>query len=68
MRKKKAIFLTLGIYTFLLWLYDGARIIFDNISVYDRFINSVPFFTFEVLGAIAFVLSMLFMYLFLTTN
>lgn len=68
MKRIKAAFLTLSLYTFLLWLYIAARIIFSHVSVFDLFIDGVPFLTFEILGAIAFVLSMVFTYLFLTTN
>ena len=68
MKKIKAVFLTLSIYTFLLWLYIAARIIFSCVSVFDPFINGVPFLTFWIMGIIAFVLSMLFTYLFLTAD
>jgi len=68
MKRIKAIFLTLSLYTFLLWLYVAARIIFSCVSVFDLFINDVPFLTFEIVGIIAFVLSMVFTYLFLTTD
>jgi len=68
MKKIKAIFLTLSLYTFLLWAYVAARIIFSCVSVFDLFIDIVPFLTFEIVGIIAFVLSMVFTYLFLTTD
>lgn len=68
MKRIKAVFLTLSLYAFLLWLYIAARIIFNSVSVFDPFINDVPFLTFEIVGAIAFVLSMVFTYLFLTTD
>ena len=68
MRKKKAAFLTLCLYSLLLWVYISGRIILDYVGLNSLFINSIPFFTFERLGALAFVLSMLFMYLCLTTN
>ena len=67
-RKKKALFFTLWLYTFLLWLYIVARIVIDQVPLYSLFLNHVPFFTFILLGIIAFVLSMIFMYMFLTEN
>jgi hypothetical protein len=68
MKRIKAVFLTLSLYTFLFWLYVAARVIFDRVQLFDPFIDSVPFLTFEIVGALTFVLSMVFMYLFLTTN
>jgi hypothetical protein len=68
MREKKALFATLWLYTFLFWLYIVARIIIDQVRLDDLFLNFVPFFTFIRLGAIVFVFSMIFMYLYLTTN
>ena len=68
MKQIKAIFLTLSLYTFLFWLYIGGRIIFSGVPLNDLFIDFVPFFTFAISGAIAFILSMIFTYLYLTTN
>ena len=68
MKRKKAVFLTFSLYTFLLWLYIVARIIFSRVPMNDLFIDGVPFFTFAILGAIAFIFSMMFTYLFLITN
>jgi len=62
------LFATLWLYTFLLWLYIAARIIIDQVSLNALFINYVPFFTFIGLGFIAFVLSMIFMFMFLIEN
>jgi hypothetical protein len=67
-RKKKALFLTLWLYTFLLWLYIVARIVIDRVPLNSLFLDAVPFFTFIGLGIIAFVLSMIFLYMFLTEN
>ncbi len=67
-RKKKALFATLWLYTFLLWLYIVARIVIDHVGLDSLFLNYVPFFTFMRLGFIAFVLSMIFMYMFLAEN
>ncbi|MGA2386085.1 MAG: hypothetical protein ABSG33_06095 [Candidatus Bathyarchaeia archaeon] len=68
MRKKKALFLTFWMYTLLLWLYIVARIVVDHVPLDALYVNFVPFFTFIRLGAIAFVLSMIFMYLYLTED
>jgi len=68
MRKKKALLLTLWLYTFLLWFYVVARIVIDHVRLDSLFFNYVPFFTFITLGIIAFVLSMIFMYMFLIEN
>ena len=64
-RKKKAFFFTFWLYTFLLWLYIVARIVIDQVPLGSLFFDSVPFFTFTILGVLAFVLSMIFLYLFL---
>ena len=68
MKRIKAIFLTLSMYTFLLWLYIIGRIIFNRVRLDSPFIDGVPFLSFWILGAIAFILSMVFTYLYLTTN
>ncbi|HMK95229.1 MAG TPA: hypothetical protein VK536_07500 [Candidatus Limnocylindrales bacterium] len=65
MRKRKALFLTLWLYSFLFWLYIVARIVVDWVPLNGLFLNYIPFFTFTRLGAILFVLSMIFMYLYL---
>ena len=67
-KKKKALFFTLWFYTLLLWLYIVARIVIDSVRLDSLFINHVPFFTFIGLGALSFVVSMVFMYLYLTEN
>jgi len=67
-RKKKALFATLWLYTFLFWLYIDARIVIDKVRLDSLFLNYVPFFTFIGLGMIVFVLSMIFMYMFLIQN
>jgi hypothetical protein len=54
---------------FLFWLYIVATLIIDSAPFSDsRFFNYVPFDMFIGLGSIAFVLSMIFMYMFLTRN
>ena len=68
-RKKKALFATLWLYTFLFWLYIVATIVIDSAPFSNsKFFNYVPFDAFVLLGITAFVLSMIFLYLFLTEN
>jgi hypothetical protein len=59
-----AAFLTLWLYSFLVWLYVVARIVFDNVPVSSLFLNSVPFLTFAELGIISFVSSMIFTFMY----
>jgi hypothetical protein len=68
MKIKKALFLILWLYTFLFWMYIVARIVIDQVALNSLFLNFVPFFTFMGLGALLFVLSMIFMFLFLTES
>ena len=67
-RKKKALFFTLWLYSFLLWFYIVARIVIDQVALDGLFLNEVPFFTFTRLGILAFAVSMIFMYLFLAEH
>jgi hypothetical protein len=64
-KRSKALFLTLWINSFLIWLYIVARIVVNNVPLGSLFIDSIPFFTFTILGIVAFVLSMVFMFLYL---
>ena len=64
-KTRKAAFLTLGLYSFLVWLYVVARIVFDYVDVDILFFNSVPFLTFAELGIISFVFSMIFIFMYL---
>ena len=68
MRKKKALFATLWLYSFLFWLYLVSRIVIDQVPLNALFLNYVPFFTFIGLGMDVFILSMIFMFLFLITE
>ena len=67
-KRVKALFLTLGSGSFLIWLYVVARIIFSRVPLNSRFIDAVPFFTFTTLGIVAFVSSLVFMFLYLTKD
>lgn len=64
-KRKKALFFTLWLYSFLIWLYVVARIVIDNVGLDNPFLNSVPFFTFISVGILAFLFSMIFMFLYL---
>lgn len=57
--------MTLWAYSFLFWLYIVARIVVDQVPLNSLFLNFVPFFTFIGVGAITFVVSMIFMFLYL---
>jgi NAD(P)H dehydrogenase (quinone) len=67
-KRLKALFLTLGSGSFLIWLYIASRVIFNRVPLYSRFIDAFPFFTFTTLGIVAFVSSLVFMFLYLTEN
>lgn len=62
----RALVLTVGIFSFLLWLYIILRIVFNHVSMGADFIYGVRI-SFWVLGAISFVVSFLctFVYLWL---
>ena len=57
MQIKRAVVLSTWLYSLLLWLYIVARIIISRVSVYSRFLDPVPFFTFITLGIISFAVS-----------
>ena len=42
MRKRKALFLTLWLYSFLFWLYIVARIVVDWVPLNGLFLKSAP--------------------------
>jgi hypothetical protein len=65
MKIRKALFLTLWVHSLLVWLYVVTRIIVNYVPLNSLFIDAVPFLTFTLLGIIAFVLSMMFMFMFL---
>jgi hypothetical protein len=65
MKRKKELFLTLWFYSFLVWLYIVARIVINHVQLESLFLDSVPFLTFTRLGIIAFVSSMIFMFMYL---
>ena len=62
---KKALFLTLWVNSLIIWLYVASRIVVNNVCPHNLFIDSIPFLSFAVVGIIAFVSSMVSMFLFL---
>lgn len=65
MNKKRALYFTLWFYSFLVWIYVILRIIVSRVRVTSLFIDAVPVITFLDLGVLSFLVSALFMYLFL---
>lgn len=63
--KKRALYFTLWFYSFLVWIYVILRIIVSRVRVTSLFIDAVPVITFLDLGVLSFLVSALFMYLFL---
>jgi len=61
----RALVLTMGIFSFLLWLYIILRIVFNHVSVVSPFISRIPSVSFWVLGAFSFVVSFLCMLFYL---
>ena len=53
----RALVLTVGIFSFLLWLYIILRVVFNHVNVMSPFIYRVPSLSFWVLGVYAFSLS-----------
>ncbi len=68
MKTKKALFLTIWIHSLLIWLYVVARIVVNHVRIGSLFIDAIPFLTFTSRGIITFVLSMIFMFLYLTNG
>ena len=56
----RALVLTTGVFSFLLWLYIILRIVFNHVNVMSAFIDRIPI-SFWVLGAFSFVVSFLCM-------
>jgi hypothetical protein len=66
MRAIRAIVLSTWLYSLLLWLYVVVRITVNRVYMYNRFISSVPFFTFFSVGIISFALSFICLVVYLT--
>lgn len=63
----RSLVLTVGVFSFLLWLYIVMRIVFNDVDVNTPFVDSVPSISFSILGAFSFGLCALatFVYLWL---
>ena len=68
MKIRKALFVTLWVHSLLVWLYIVARIVVNHVRLNSPFIDAVPLLTFTALGIIAFVSSMIFMFMYLQTG
>lgn len=68
MKRMKALFLVLWVHSLLIWLYIVARIIVNHVHVVSPFLDAIPFLSFMTLGIITFVLSMIFMFLYLQAS
>jgi uncharacterized membrane protein YeiH len=68
MKRKKAFFLMLWVHSLLVWLYVVARIVVNHVRLSSLFIDAVPLLTFTTMGIIAFVSSMIFMFMYLQTG
>ncbi len=63
----RALVLTTGVFSFLLWLYIVLRVVFNGANLFAPFIYSIPSIRIWVLGAVSFALCFLctFVYLWL---
>ena len=59
----RALVLTTGVFSFLLWLYIILRIVFNHVNVMSAFIDRIPI-SFWVLGGFSFVVSFLCMFVY----
>jgi hypothetical protein len=53
----KAFTISVWFYSLLLWFYVTLRVVFDRVSLTNRFIDYIPFFTFLNTGILSFVIS-----------
>ena len=65
MQKRKALYFTFWVHSFLVWVYLCIRIIVNNVWWEALFIDYIPIITFEKLGIISFLFSLVFLYMFL---
>jgi hypothetical protein len=61
----RAAVLTIWFYTFMVWLYVAARIITYDYIVFDPFVWAIPWLSFGELGAFAFTVSSICMFIYL---
>ena len=60
--------LAVSVYSLLFWFYIVLRVVVDHVGLYNRFIDSVPFFTFFNLGIFTFLLSFAALVAYLATR
>ena len=65
MQKRKALYLTFWVHSFLVWVYIALRIIVNNVWWEALFIDYIPIITFEKIGIVSFLFSLVFLYMFL---
>lgn len=58
-RLLRALVVTVGLFSFLAWLYIILRIVFNGVPVTSPFLDHFPSLSFWVLGAFTFALSFL---------
>ena len=68
MQKRKALYFTFWVHSFLIWVYLCTRIIVNDAWWEDLFIDYIPIITFEKLGIVSFLFSFVFLYMFLQEN
>ena len=68
MKRMRALFLVLWVHSLLVWLYIVVRIVVNHVHLLSPFLDAIPFISFITLGIITFVLSMIFMFLFLQAS
>ena len=61
----RALVLTTGVFSFLLWLYIVLRVLISGVDVHWPFVDSVPGLSISAMGAFSFGLSFLCMFLYL---
>jgi hypothetical protein len=61
----RSLVLTTWFFSLLLWLYVVARIVVDDVDAHEPFVDNVRSVSFQAVGAFAFVLSFLSMFLYL---
>ncbi len=62
----RALVLTIGLFSLLLWLYVAGRLIFAGVDVHYPFIDSVPGISIAMVGVGSFILSFVCILAYLT--
>ena len=61
----RSLVLTSWVFSMILWSYTVARIIFNQVDVHQPFVDSVPSISFSAVGAFAFGMGFLSMFIYL---